>query len=475
VRPSRRNLLAWLSSGIVTLFQVADANQPLLLGEVLEVSREHSPRILESVEKLRAREGKLLESQGVFDLEIQQESRLRAAGFHDGRTVDTRLVKPLPDFAARLSTGYRVTLGEVPAYERRLLTDDRGEFNFGLVFSLLRDRAIDERRFAVAQGELNVSSAELEVLVSQISVQQQAVNAYYGWVAAGLKRRIFAALVDIALQRESALEKRVREGDLAAIFITENRQAVLRRQVLLNEAEREFANAAVQLSLFYRDPHGRPQLPPAERLPESFPPIETRVLDELHGALAAARAGRPEFAIVDNATAIERQRLAVGKNRLLPRVDVELRTAQDVGSGPIEREDADLIFGVQVAIPLETRLGRGAVAEARANLAQLAYQRQQLEEQLVAEIQQIGNDLEAARNFALLTAQEVEQASLMEIAERERFEAGAADFFLVNIREERTADAGVRNVDAELDWFRRLASYQATTVDREALGLAGTR
>lgn len=475
MRQSIYTLLAWVCSILPTAAQATGASQPLLLGEVLEVSREHSPKILESVEKLRAREGKLLESQGAFDLEVQQSSMLRAAGYHDGRSVDTRLVKPLPDFGARLTAGYRVTLGEFPTYDRRLLTDDRGEFNFGLVFSLLRDRAIDERRFAVAQGEFNVSSAELEVFVNQLSVQQQAVNSYYEWVAAGLKRRIFAALVDIAEQRESALVTRVREGDLAAIFITENRQNVLRRQALLNDAEREFANAAVKLSLYYRDVHGRPLLPPGERLPDGFPPLETAILEELHGALAAARAGRPEFAIVDNATSIEHKRLAIGKNRLLPRVDVELRTAQDLGRGPVEREDADLVFGVQVAIPLETRRGRGAVDEARANLAQLAYQRQQLEEQLVAEIQQIGNSLEAARNFALLTAQEVEQARLMESAERQLFEEGASDFFLLNLREERTADAGVRNVQAELAWFRELASYQATTVDRAALGLAGTR
>jgi len=475
VRRARSTPLAWLCSGVVTAVQAAGAGQPLLLGEVLEASRVHSPKILEAGEKLRAREGRLLQSQGAFDLEIKQDSMLRADGFYDGRSVDTKFVKPLPDFGARVSAGYRVTVGDFPIYEDVLRTNDRGEFNFGLVFSLLRDRAIDERRFAVAQGELDVSSAELEVLVSQLSVQQQAVSAYYEWVAAGLRRRIFANLVRIAEERESGLEQRVREGDLAAIFITENRQNVLRRQTLLNDAEREFANAAVKLSLYYRDTHGRPVLPPGERLPDGFPSIETFVLDELHGALAAARAGRPEFALVDNATAVERQRLAVGENRLLPRLDVELKTAQDLGAGSVTREDPDLIFGVQMAVPLETRRGRGAVAEARANLAQLAYQRQLLEEQLVAEIQQIGNSLEAARNFALLTAQEVEQARLMELAERQLFEEGASDFFLLNLREERTADAGVRNVQAELAWFRELASYQATTVDRAALGLAGGR
>jgi outer membrane protein TolC len=449
--------------------------EALALDDVLSASRTHYPKILESVEKLRASEGKLLQSRGAFDLELKQDSLLRGDGFYDGRSVDTKVVKPLPDFGAEVSAGYRVSLGDFPIYEDQFRTNDRGEFNIGLVFSLLRDRDIDERRFKVAQSELDVATAELEVLVNQLTVQQQAINAYYDWLAAGLKRNILAELVAIAERRESALERRVAEGDLAAIFITENRQNVLKRRVLLNDAERNFANAAVKLSLFLRDENGRPELPEAARLPADFPEMNVAVLDELHSALAAARTARPEFALVDNATAIERNRLAIGENRLLPRVDLEVKAARDLGNGSVTREGNDIMFGVQVAVPLETRKGRGAIAEARANLAQLSYQRQLLEEQLVAEIQRIGNSLEAARNFALLTNDEVVQARLMEVAERQRFDEGASDFFILNVREERTADAGVRHVDAMLSWFRELATYQATTVDRSALGLADAR
>ena len=70
-----------------------------------------------------------------------------------------------------------------------------------------------------------------------------------------------------------------------------------------------------------------------------------------------------------------------------------------------------------------------------------------------------------------IAADEVEQAKLMQNAEVRRFQSGASDFFLVNLREEAAADAQVRYLSAELE--RRVAEseYAAATVDLGALGL----
>jgi outer membrane protein TolC len=465
-----RLLVFWL---VMTGSSIAMAKAPLALEDVLAASRQHVPLILEASARVAAREGKRLSTEGAFDLELQQKSWLRADGFYDGRSVDTRLVKPLPQFGAEVSTGYRVTTGDFPVYEDELITKSAGEFNVGLVFSLLRDRAIDERRFALTESELNLATAELDVLVKQLKVQSDATMSYFGWLAAGKTQAVYQSLLDIALRRQSALEQRLAEGDVAAIFLTENQQNVLKRRELLVRAEQSFANAGVQLSLYLRDAEGRPLVPDASQLPTSLPAIAA--LEELspHEALKSARAARPEFRQMDAEVARESNRIRIGENRLLPRVDLEVKAGADVGSGSPTRDEPEVIVGVNVAIPLETRKGRGAVAEARANLAQIAYQRQWLEEQLAAELQRIGNSLDAAVRFVELARQEVEQAVLLEQAEQQRFEEGASDFFLVNLREERTADARIRQLEAALNFFEARTAYYATTVDREALGLAG--
>jgi len=56
-------------------------------------------------------------------------------------------------------------------------------------------------------------------------------------------------------------------------------------------------------------------------------------------------------------------------------------------------------------------------------------------------------------------------------AERKKFGLGASDFFLVNIREERVADAKIRALRAELNGRIARASYDAATLNMTELGL----
>ncbi|MBT8445676.1 MAG: multidrug transporter, partial [Gammaproteobacteria bacterium] len=81
------------------------------------------------------------------------------------------------------------------------------------------------------------------------------------------------------------------------------------------------------------------------------------------------------------------------------------------------------------------------------------------------------NALDAAHRFVAITADEAVQAAVMEDAERRRFDAGASDFFLVNLREERSADARIRNLDSRLSYFTSLTDFHAATVDLEQLGI----
>ena len=101
------------------------------------------------------------------------------------------------------------------------------------------------------------------------------------------------------------------------------------------------------------------------------------------------------------------------------------------------------------------------VAEARANLSRLELDRQLLNEQIELEIRNVANDINAAKRFVDLAAGEVEQAQILEQAERERFAQGASDFFVVNLREEAAADARVRKVEAQLGLEQALTNFYA--------------
>lgn len=442
----------------------------LSVEQVLASSAAHFPQIQAAVEEKLIREGSVTRALGAFDLALKGDSLVWADGHYDGAAVSQRVVKPLAWLNGEMFAGYRIGSDDFPIYEQELVTNGGGEFNFGLAFSLWRDRAIDDRRFALAAARLDLAAAEFELQLARLATQRSAARAYWSWLASGLRFSVYRELTTLAENRMVAFERRARAGDIAAMYVTENRQYLLRRRALLNEARRAFDAAAVALSLYFRDGDGDMQRPGANALPAEFPsPSQQEVMAEALVDKVLNR--RPELARLDNRHTVERERLRLARNALAPRVDVALKGAHDVGSGSPARDGFDAIVALQVEIPLERRSGKGRIAESQARLRQIEFERALSAQQLTNELHRLSINLNAAREFAAIAAEEAVQAELMEDAERQRFAAGASDFFLVNLREERRADARIRAIDAQLRYFHHLADLQAITLDEAPLGL----
>lgn len=452
------------------------AAEPLSLESVLRSAATHYPQVLAAREAARARAGGLLAAEGAFDLRVDQSGRVRPSGFYDGRTLDTRVVKPMPTFGAQIYGGYRLSDGQFPVYEDEYDTLSGGQFSVGAILSLWRDRDIDQRRFDVAFGRNDLRKAELELLLRQILVQREAAGAYLQWLAAGRELRIYEELLRLADLRQSQFADLVNEGGLARITLTENQQAVLRRQALVADAERVLVNRANVLSLYLRTPDGQPRVPSAAELPAGFPRLPPVDGAAVEAAVGAALGLRPDAALLAVDGQVEADRVRLGENLLKPRVDVGAELARDVGSGSNTLDGTETIVSLQVSIPIERRTGEGRRDEAQANLNRIRQEQRLLDDRIVAEIRNVGNDIVANQRLMKITADELEQATTMENAERERLEAGQSNFFLLNAREETSADVRVRNVRAEQVYEQSLADFYAATVQWERLlpGAFGT-
>ncbi len=440
------------------------ASRPLELEAVLASSLRAFPQILAALEKQEAQSGKLLASQGAFDLQLENTTYTRAAGYYDGKVVDSRIVKPLPEFNAKLYGGYRIADGDFPIYEDEYFTNGGGEFKVGAVFSLLRDRDIDERRFALRDNTLALAQTELETRLTQIKVQHQATLAYLSWLAAGKSLGIYRGLLELAEARQQGLEQRVADGDLARVYLNENRQYILKRSARVAEAERALANYANRLGLYLRDDTGAPRIPQATELPKAWPDHGRMDAQSLEATIALTLAERPEIGLVAADVERERNRLALGDNALKTRVDLNLEASRDIGGGSVTRDETDAVVRLEINVPLERRTGQGKVAEARANLSRLELERQLLNEKIEVEVRNIANDITAATRFLELAVQEVEQAEILARAERSRFDDGASDFFVVNLREEAAADARLRRIGAQAGLLQALTDFYAATV-----------
>jgi outer membrane protein TolC len=463
-------MMRWLLTTLVLLIPAGAHAQSLTLDEVLRSSAAHAPAILEAMTRERQADGRRLTAEGAFDVVFEGDAQSRLRGYYNGSYVEGRVNRPLTTNGGGLYAGYRVSRGDFPVYYDENYTNRLGEFKIGAIFSLMRDRFVDERRTRLGLATQDIDIARLEREMVAIGVQRRAIGAYQTWVGAGMRVAVYRDLLALASERQESIERQIALGARPALLGVENRQNIVRRRTLLVRAEQELASAANALSFFLRDSDGAPVTPASSRLPAQFPALRLPPISD-----ARERAiNRPDLDAIlvrlDQATA--RQRLA--ENDLMPRLDVRGEVSQDVGpvgSGGISRRPTEAVVGVRFSLPLERRAARGRIADAMAEADGLRRRRQLVEDQILVEVNGLAIDVTAADVLLSLSGDETALAARMADAERRRFQLGASDFLVVNLREEAAADARLRQVEAELRRANARAELVAATVDREQLGL----
>ncbi len=450
--------------------RAAAAQTSLTLDEVLRSSARHSPQIVEQLARERQAQGRALSAQGAFDTVFAIEGRSRVLGYYDGDVVEGRATTPFASNGGYAYGAYRVSRGAFPAYEDQSYTNELGEAKIGVLYSLLRDRLVDERRTRRALAASDISIARFERLAVAVGVQARAVKAYQNWVAAGWRLRVYRELKNLAESRRGAIERQVALGARPDILVTENEQNLVRRQALVVRAEGDFLAASNALSLYYRDPAGEPQTVDEASLPST----PEALLSYATSAPREAASARPDLqsllARVDQSAA----KLALAENDLKPRFDLRAEFGKDLGDegrGGPSRTPAEAAVGFRFSVPLQNRAAKGKVAEARAEIDALEARARYLRDQIAIEVEGVSIALTAAERLANTAEQERDLADRLAAAERRRFQLGSSDFFLVNQREETAADAAVRLIEAQTRIATARADLAAATVDLPALGL----
>jgi outer membrane protein TolC len=443
--------------------------------EVLAASSTHFPGILKALAERRAAEGLVTESLGAFDLVFKGEGLSWADGFYDGNKATGEVSRALRPYGAKVYSKYSLSRGKFPIYQDEFFTNRGGDLKLGVLFSLLKDRDIDQRRFREGDSRLALEQAELDLLLTRVGVQQQALVAYWEWVAAGQQLRVYEDLLAIALERERGLEREVQSGRRAEIFLTENGQNITRRQILVTTAERDFRGAGNRLAFFLRDEAGLPVVPAPSRLPQpGVVEIRASAAEVPPLDIPSTLERRPELRILATATERALRKVELSENALLPKLDLKLELSQpfgDIGTGGPSRDETDTIVGLAFSVPLERRAARGKLSQAEARLQALEAERRRLEDQVEIELRNILLELNVTLRLVQLAARDVELSETMRRAEVTRFKQGASDFFLVNIREETAANARVRYYDAYRRTRIARANYDAATVNLGRLGL----
>lgn len=448
---------------------------PLLPGEVLRSSSLTFPTILASFEREAAARSDQLAADGAFDLLLEGEVYDRVTGTFSGGDGEVKATQQLRPYGAKVFGSYRLSDGRFPIYENIYNTNQLGEFKVGALFSLMRDRRIDKRRFAIEDTQLAASQARLDILLVQLNVQFEALSAYWRWVAAGQQISVFEELLEIAEARAIGLSREIDLGAAPRIALIENQQNVLRRRSLLEEARRDFTTASNSLSYYLRNKAGNLIVPTRSQLPSdtqvsALPNMQTLLTQRSDDILQY----RPELETFRLAIERATNKIALRRNDLRPRLDASVELSRDfgaIGDGGSTFDSTDTVVGVTFTVPLQRREARGRLQRAEAELREIELNKRRIEDEIQVELDNIVANLKAALRLAELADQEVSAAGEVVAGERKRARLGAGDFFRVNLQEERAAEAEIRAIRAQLNGRLAAASYSAATMDLSELGL----
>lgn len=438
------------------------AQAPLRLSEVLDAAGATHPNLEAADRDVDRAAAKRFAARGAWDPVLSVEGTWAPVGYYDNGQLAAQVRQATPFWGVGLYAGYRLGLGEYPEYRRGLETLSAGEVRAGVRVPLWKDGAIDPARAEIRETKAKVRAADCGREATRLEMGNQAARAYWNWVAAGQEVRIQRDLLQVAQTRDAGLREQSDSGALPTIVVVDNERLVLDRQAKLVGAERAFQEAMLDLSLYYRDADFDPVQAPQERVPTAIAPVRVDRGDEVDDVSEALRR-RPEICELEAERRAAEVRMRLARNQRAPALDANAWVAQDFGNGPVDLRPTEFAASLRFEMPLALRKARGNYKAAKAEVGRYEAKIRGLIDRIAAEVRQARVDLVAASEQVELAARQVEVARQLAEAEREKFDAGASDLVIVNLRELQAADAERLEVHARAAHQRALADYLTAT------------
>lgn len=436
------------------------STEPLRLREVLVSVAQTHPSLEGSQRKREAASGKALEARGGFDPKFALKGKWSPVGYYENAQLDASIQQATPLWGASVYAGYRFGWGSYPVYKGDLQTREWGELRAGIDVPVWRGGPIDERRAKIATTKAGERGADAALDTTALRLQRDAADAYWTWVAAGARLTIAEGLLELAHQRQKALQAQADAGAIEAIRTVDNQRLVLSREAKVVKARQSLDKAAIDLSLYYRDAERRPSPPDASRVPARIPDPSQPSPSSLERGIEQARAQRPELDVLDAQRDAAKVGVRLAKNQRSPDASVQSFVAKDFGPGSPTLAPTEFGVGFVLSVPIPLRKARGALAVAKAELAGVEAKVRGTRDKVEADVRKAFVALSAAHNAWTLARKQAEVAATLADAERLRFREGASDLVVVNLRELAVADAQVAVVDAAADFHRAHAAFQ---------------
>lgn len=404
--------------------------------------------------------GELQGAEGAFDTALRARGAVIPLGGYPQGRIDVYTEVPTTLWGTTLIGGYRWGSDSVAVYDGKYVTNDLGEVRAGASVPLWRNGPIDRRRANIDKAELGTELSGRALEQAQLDAARAAGLRYWAWVGAAQRLRVVAELTRQAEQRAADVGERVARGDLAAVEATDAERAALQRRQQRIAAERLLQESAIQLSVYLRRPDGAPDLPDPLSAPHSLPPLRALPGDHRE-AVQASLQRRPDLARLDLSRRQHEVEAEWADNQLAPGVDFGAVGSQDFGAGSPKRRPFELELSLLIDVPIDTDAARGRRKAARAAAAKVEVQRSLAIDQAAADMRDAYLAVEAAQQREAMAIAERKLADDLLEAERQRLELGESTVFMINLREQASLEAAIRQIDAGIEARRASIVWRA--------------
>ncbi len=440
--------LLWLTSSLV--FPQSNSS-PLSLDTLLKTVNQSYPKIIAARLQVAKAQGEYLSALGAFDPSLKANTRSQPEGGYINNYANNELSIPTLANGLRLFAGYRVGQGDYPIYYQNYLTNSGGEYRAGVALPLLKDFFIDKQRTALMTQAETIALSIHDVEATKLSVYHETIKAYWQWVGSGLQLQTFKQLLSLAKKRQDAIVKQAESGDLPKLAVVENQQIIMQRQQLVNQGTMLFDQAAVALSIYYRDQNGEPLVPSVKQLPKTMLIRKQRGINNL-SHIRSELTQHPAIRKLERYYQIIKLKQNLAKNDLLPNLNVMAYTSKQYGTGAYPKllPQAAMV-GVHFKFPLYQREAKGKIISTTSELRQIATEKKLLYEQLNNQFSNLLIALRMYHQQINLLNNELQLAQQVEAGEAKKFHEGDSTLFLVNQREQTTTQVRLNLINAGIN------------------------
>lgn len=440
----------------------------LKLDTVLQSVNNYFPLIISERQQLASAKYKVISAKGSFDPNLKLSVVNSPNGYYQNTYADSELSAQIPNSSERVFAGYRLGLGTFPVYQQQNWTYDQGEVRTGIEMPLSRNHAIDSQRAKIQERSFEVSLQTDILNQKKFFLMREASAAYWSWVSEGKKLLVQKNLLSIAVKRQQWIRERVEKGDLPKVDEIDNERIILQRESRIAQQEQFFQNAGLLLSLYVREKNGQPIQPNQLILPQHF--SIDGVLNNTNAETDAALLNKnPAIHQIMDKININTVKLKLASNDKKPDLTTKAYVAQDFGTPNPQVNRTTVNLALVYQMPIYRREAKGREESAKYELKSLSSQEDFVSQEIKNKIAMSKNAIYWSKEQITLAEKELTLNIKMQNAENKRFVSGDGNLFVLNQREEMTAENNLKIIDAKQKYYNYLTDYAYYATSFKAL------